>query len=90
MNVRAERFPLLQRRARVLPLGTGHPVGRLGAGGRQRRLLLGFAGALVAGSLSYYLVERPALSLKRLVPLRQRQDDEALAEPAPAAPVSAP
>jgi peptidoglycan/LPS O-acetylase OafA/YrhL len=52
--------------------------------------VLGFAGALVAGSLSYYLVERPALSLKRLVPLRPRQDDEALAEPAPAAPVSAP
>jgi peptidoglycan/LPS O-acetylase OafA/YrhL len=49
---------------------------------------LGFAGALVAGSLSYYLVERPALSLKRLVPPRPRQDDEALAEPAPAAPAT--
>jgi len=49
---------------------------------------LGLAGALVLGSLSYYLVERPALSLKRLVPPRPRQ--EALAEPAPAAPVTAP
>jgi peptidoglycan/LPS O-acetylase OafA/YrhL len=48
-------------------------------------------GAVVLGSLSYYLVERPALSLKRLVPPRPRQDrDEALAEPAPAAPVTAP
>jgi peptidoglycan/LPS O-acetylase OafA/YrhL len=47
--------------------------------------------AVVVGSLSYYLVERPALSLKRLVPPRPRQDrDEALAEPAPAAPVTAP
>jgi peptidoglycan/LPS O-acetylase OafA/YrhL len=46
-------------------------------------------GALILGSLSYYLVERPALSLKRLVPPAPRQDrDEALAEPAPAAPVS--
>jgi peptidoglycan/LPS O-acetylase OafA/YrhL len=49
------------------------------------------AGALVLGSLSYYLVERPALSLKRLVPPRPRQQrDEAIAEPAPAAPVTAP
>jgi peptidoglycan/LPS O-acetylase OafA/YrhL len=49
------------------------------------------AGALVLGSLSYYVVERPALSLKRLVPPRPRQRrDEALAEPAPAAPVTAP
>jgi peptidoglycan/LPS O-acetylase OafA/YrhL len=49
------------------------------------------AGALVLGSLSYYLVERPALSLKRLVPPRPRQRrDEAIAEPAPATPVTAP
>jgi peptidoglycan/LPS O-acetylase OafA/YrhL len=47
-------------------------------------------GALVLGSLSYYLVERPALSLKRLVPPRPRRRDEAIAEPAPAAPVTAP
>jgi peptidoglycan/LPS O-acetylase OafA/YrhL len=47
------------------------------------------AGALVLGSLSYYLVERPALSLKRLVPPRPRaRRDEAIAEPAPAAPVA--
>jgi peptidoglycan/LPS O-acetylase OafA/YrhL len=49
------------------------------------------AGALVLGSLSYYVIERPALSLKRLVPPRPRQRrDEAIAEPAPAAPVTAP
>jgi peptidoglycan/LPS O-acetylase OafA/YrhL len=49
------------------------------------------AGALLLGSLSYYLVERPALSLKRLVPPRPDQRrDEALAEPAPVAPVTAP
>jgi peptidoglycan/LPS O-acetylase OafA/YrhL len=48
-------------------------------------------GALVLGSLSYYLVERPALSLKRLVsPVPRQARDEALAEPAPAAPVTAP
>lgn len=53
--------------------------------------LLAGLGAVVLGALSYYLVERPALSLKRLVPPRPRQDrDEALAEPAPAAPVTAP
>ncbi|HKP89751.1 MAG TPA: acyltransferase [Thermoleophilaceae bacterium] len=52
--------------------------------------LASLVGALVLGSLSYYLVERPALSLKRLVPPRPRQRDEALAEPAPAAPVTAP
>jgi peptidoglycan/LPS O-acetylase OafA/YrhL len=47
------------------------------------------AGAAVLGSLSYYLVERPALSLKRVVPSRPRREpDEALAEPAPAAPVT--
>jgi peptidoglycan/LPS O-acetylase OafA/YrhL len=49
------------------------------------------AGALVLGSLSYYVVERPALSLKRLVPPRPRaRRDEAIAEPAPATPVTAP
>lgn len=52
---------------------------------------LAFVGALVLGSLSWYLVERPALSLKRLVPHRRREDrQEALAESAPAAPVPAP
>jgi peptidoglycan/LPS O-acetylase OafA/YrhL len=49
------------------------------------------AGAIVLGSLSYYLVERPALSLKGLVSPKPQQDrDEALAEPAPVAPVTAP
>ncbi|MFL5780528.1 MAG: acyltransferase family protein [Thermoleophilaceae bacterium] len=48
-------------------------------------------GALVLGSLSYYLVERPALSLKRLVPPRpSARRDEAIAEAAPATPVVAP
>jgi peptidoglycan/LPS O-acetylase OafA/YrhL len=52
---------------------------------------LGFLGALVLGSLSWYLVERPALSLKRLVPHRRRKDSpEALPEPAPATPTAAP
>jgi peptidoglycan/LPS O-acetylase OafA/YrhL len=53
--------------------------------------LVAGAGAAILGSLSYYLVERPALSLKRLVPPRPRPErDEALAEPAPATPVGAP
>jgi peptidoglycan/LPS O-acetylase OafA/YrhL len=48
------------------------------------------AGAAI-GAVSYYLVERPAMSLKRLVPPLPRQSrDEALAEPAPATPVTAP
>jgi peptidoglycan/LPS O-acetylase OafA/YrhL len=51
--------------------------------------VVALAGALVLGSLSYYLVERPALSLKRLVAPRPVARDEALAEPAPAAPVVA-
>ncbi len=38
-------------------------------------------------ALSYYLVERPALSLKRLVPAHGTVPrDEAVAEPAPAKP----
>ncbi|MEA2386533.1 MAG: hypothetical protein QOJ22_707 [Thermoleophilaceae bacterium] len=41
-------------------------------------------GGVLAGSLSYYLVERPALSLKRLVP--DRRDDQPGAVSAPAAP----
>jgi peptidoglycan/LPS O-acetylase OafA/YrhL len=50
---------------------------------------LALLGALILGSLSYYLVERPALSLKRLVPPGPRQDrDEALAEPVPIVPTS--
>jgi peptidoglycan/LPS O-acetylase OafA/YrhL len=43
-------------------------------------------GSIVLGAASYYLVERPASSLKRLVPIRRRAGDEALAEPAPLAP----
>ena len=53
---------------------------------------LALAGSLVLGSLSYYLVERPALTLKRLIPPRERRQDrhDALSERAPAAPVTAP
>jgi peptidoglycan/LPS O-acetylase OafA/YrhL len=44
-------------------------------------------GALALGAASYYLVERPALSLKRLVPGRRAQAvSESRAEPAPLAP----
>jgi peptidoglycan/LPS O-acetylase OafA/YrhL len=44
-------------------------------------------GAALLASLSYYAVERPALSLKRLLPLRSpAARGEAVAEPAPAAP----
>ena len=42
--------------------------------------------AIVFASASYYLIERPALSLKRLVPIRPGLRGEAVAESAPAAP----
>ncbi len=42
--------------------------------------------AVLLASASYYLVERPALSLKRLMPIRPGLRREAVAEPAPAAP----
>jgi peptidoglycan/LPS O-acetylase OafA/YrhL len=45
------------------------------------------AAATLLASVSYYVVERPALSLKRLIPLRTpAAAGEAVAEPAPAAP----
>jgi peptidoglycan/LPS O-acetylase OafA/YrhL len=48
------------------------------------------AGSIALGAASYYLVERPALSLKRLVPApRQVGAGEALAEAAPLAPPEA-
>jgi peptidoglycan/LPS O-acetylase OafA/YrhL len=47
--------------------------------------LIALAATVALASLSYYLVERPALSLKRLVPGR-RSSREAMAEPAPVAP----
>jgi peptidoglycan/LPS O-acetylase OafA/YrhL len=53
-------------------------------------MAIGFVGAVLLGALSYYVVERPALSLKRLVPARRSQvQGEALAEPAPALPPTA-
>jgi peptidoglycan/LPS O-acetylase OafA/YrhL len=48
---------------------------------------VGVAGALALGMLSYYALERPVLSLKRLVPARRRDTaGEAIAEPAPLRP----
>jgi peptidoglycan/LPS O-acetylase OafA/YrhL len=50
-------------------------------------LPLAIGGATLLASISYYVVERPALSLKRLIPLRTPPAAaEAVAEPAPAAP----
>jgi peptidoglycan/LPS O-acetylase OafA/YrhL len=67
--------------------------GRLGlhAGGADGWFvwaLLGGAGAIALGAASYYLVERPALRLKRLAPYRDADaaKDEAIAEPAPLTP----
>ena len=50
-------------------------------------LAVGMAGAVVAASLSWRLLERPILRLKALVPDRARRSPEppAAAEPAPAA-----
>jgi peptidoglycan/LPS O-acetylase OafA/YrhL len=45
-------------------------------------LLPTVAGGVLAGSLSYYLVERPALSLKRLVPDRRGDQPGAVSAPA--------
>ena len=78
MNARATRFPLfdsLRAIAALMILGTH---------------------ALAAASGPYfarlsYVVERPALRLKRLVgPPREQAPGEATAEPAPAGPMSAP
>jgi peptidoglycan/LPS O-acetylase OafA/YrhL len=50
--------------------------------------LLGGAASVALGVASYYLVERPALRLRRLVPYRgTRVEGEALAESAPLAPL---
>jgi peptidoglycan/LPS O-acetylase OafA/YrhL len=48
--------------------------------------LAGFVVTVAIASLSYFLVERPALSLKRLVGRPPGPPDEATVEPAPAAP----
>ena len=49
----------------------------------------GGIGAAILGTLGFYLVERPAMSLKRLVPLRQPDTrEEALVEPTSATPVT--
>jgi peptidoglycan/LPS O-acetylase OafA/YrhL len=47
--------------------------------------------SLILASLSYYVVERPALRLKRLVaPPSEPAPGEATAEPAPSAPLAPP
>jgi peptidoglycan/LPS O-acetylase OafA/YrhL len=52
--------------------------------------LLGLAGAALVASVSYYVVERPALRLKRLVsPPAPAERDEASEEPAPASATAA-
>jgi peptidoglycan/LPS O-acetylase OafA/YrhL len=54
-------------------------------------LVLAFVGATAAASISYYVVERPALRLKNLLGMQPAAArGEAIAEPAPAAPVSIP
>jgi peptidoglycan/LPS O-acetylase OafA/YrhL len=64
--------------------------GSLGSGFASHFLVylaLGLASAVAIASASYYLVERPALSLKRLVrPRSPAAAGEAIVEPAPAAP----
>lgn len=63
--------------------------GKLGPMSSWEWLAWGLAGAVVFGSLSWYLVERPALSLKRLVPGKPRDPPkEAASEPAPATTVT--
>jgi peptidoglycan/LPS O-acetylase OafA/YrhL len=73
---------------------TGWMTDTLGFGPNARFLALfagGIAGTVAIGSVSYQLVERPLLSLKRLVPAgpRQTEPSEAIAEPAPATPAAA-
>ena len=63
----------------------------LDANGRFVLLFVGgLAGTVAIGTISYQFVERPLLSLKRLVPGRPREAEptEAIAEPAPAAPAA--
>lgn len=56
-------------------------------GGRARVAVSGPAGAVLPGALSYYVVERPALSLKRLVGSHGAAPDQPGAISAPVAPV---
>ncbi len=53
--------------------------------------LAALGGAVVLAAISYYALERPALSLKRLIPDRRATvREEAIAEPAPLAPQPVP
>jgi peptidoglycan/LPS O-acetylase OafA/YrhL len=66
-----------------------------GPGEFRPRFVLWFpvalAATVVTGALGYYLVERPALKFKKLVPRRRGEPrDEALAEPTPVLPATAP
>lgn len=73
--------PLLER---LFSWGYGQPSSRLLRYGEWAVVPL--LGAIALGALSYYLVERPALSLKRFVPIPKREADEAIAEPTPLVP----
>jgi peptidoglycan/LPS O-acetylase OafA/YrhL len=54
----------------------------------EKLCLLGLAPTVVIAAASYYVIERPALSLKRLIPDRSRVTaGEAVRDTAPAAPV---
>jgi peptidoglycan/LPS O-acetylase OafA/YrhL len=48
--------------------------------------VLAMAGTITVAAISYYVVERPCLRLKNLVGPRPAPPDEAIVEPAPAAP----
>jgi peptidoglycan/LPS O-acetylase OafA/YrhL len=48
--------------------------------------VVALVGSLAVAAVSYYLVERPALRLKRLVRMRPEMPSEATAEPAPVTP----
>jgi peptidoglycan/LPS O-acetylase OafA/YrhL len=68
-------------------------LGRWGDFGQRFAVFLavGLVAAAVLATISYYVVERPALRLKRLVaPVREGERGEAIAEPAPASPSTLP
>jgi peptidoglycan/LPS O-acetylase OafA/YrhL len=73
--------PLLER---LFSWGYGQPSSRLLR--YAEWAVVPLLGAIVLGALSYYVVERPSLSLKRYVPIPKREADEAIAEPAPLVP----
>ena len=80
MNVRAVRFPLMDSLRAIAALAV--------VGSHAALFAAGAAGSVAIASVSYYLVERPALSLKRLVPDRHATQDQPGAVSAPTAPPS--